>query len=268
MYLRKTMRKFGFKIYSTNLYTAPNLIKACADYVSSVADAFIELMVGPSSSMADLKKIKRQIGNIEVRVHAPHDSMGFNPADKELEQQNRNLLALSQKAADLFKSKTIVVHAGLGHGQKYIDETVRQFRLFCDSRIVVENLPYLDYGTVPMHGSTAEDISYIMQETGCGFCFDFSHAVCSAISLNVDIDEHLKNFFELHPTVYHMCDGDTTQSNDLHLHFRKGNFPLPHFLNDFTVKDAYITMETSMHVEQDISLKIEDYLYLKSVQNI
>lgn len=262
------MRKFGFKVYSTNLYDAPKLIKQCAEYASTVSDAFIELMVVPSSPMADLKKIKEEVGDVEVRIHAPHDGMGFNPGNREMEQHNINLLDLSQKAADLFNAKTIVVHAGLGHGQQYIDETVRQFKLFNDSRIVVENLPYLDYGTVPMHGSTSEDIAYIKSECGCGFCFDFSHAVCSAITLNVNIDEQLKKFFGLNPTVYHMCDGDIKRADDLHLHFGKGNFPLPHFMNDFTDKDAYITIETSMNVEQEANLKIEDYLYLKSVQNV
>ena len=123
--------------------------------------------------------------------------MGFDTGNKELERQNRRFFALAQKAADLFCSKTIVVHAGCGHGEKFIEETVRQFKLFNDSRIVVENLPYLDNGVVPMHGSVAEEISYIMKECGCGFCFDFSHAVCSALSLNTNVDAHLKKFFDL-----------------------------------------------------------------------
>ena len=262
------MRKFGFKIYSTNLYNAPKLIKECAEFASSVSDAFIELMIVPDSTLADLKTIKAQIGDLEVRIHAPHDGMGFDPANKELQQQNQTLFAKAQVAADLFHTKTIVVHAGLGHGQQHIDETVRQLKLLNDSRIVVENLPYLDYGRIPMHASSAEEMSYIMQQTGYGFCFDFSHAICSALSLNVKIDEHLKKFFNLKPTVYHMCDGDITKADDLHLHFKKGNFPLPHFLNDFTAKDAYITIETSIKVEQSAKLKIKDYHYLKSIQNI
>ena len=260
------MRKFGFKVYSSNLYDAPELIKDCAKYASSVSDAFIELMIVPASTPEDLKKIKEQIGDVEVRIHAPHDSMGFDPGNKELEKQNQSLVALSQNAADFFNAKTIVVHAGLGHGRQYIDETVRQFKLFNDSRILVENLPYLDYGTTPMHGSTAEEIAYIMQGSGCGFCFDFSHAICAALSLKTDIDVQLKKFFDLKPTVYHMCDGDTNQANDLHMHFGTGNFPLPHFLNDFTAEDAYITIETSMGVEKDATLRIQDYLYLKAVQ--
>lgn len=261
------MRKFGFKVYSSNLYDAPELIKDCAKFASSVSDAFIELMVVPSTTMDDLQKIKEQVGNLEVRIHAPHDSMGFDPGNRDLEKQNQGLVALSQKAADFFNAETIVVHAGCGHGKQHIDETIRQFKLFNDSRILVENLPYLDYGTMPMHGSTAEEISYIMQESGCGFCFDFSHAICAALTLNMDIDVQLKNFFDLKPTVYHLCDGDTKQSNDLHMHFKTGNFPLSHFLNDFTDKDAYITIETSMGIEQDATPRIQDYLYLKSIQD-
>ncbi len=262
------MKKFGFKIFSTNLQNAPLFIKECAVFASSASDVFIELMVVPSSTIADLKKIKELVGNVEVRIHAPHDGMGFDAGNKELENQNRQILANAQRAADLFQAKTIVVHPGCGHGQQYIDETVRQFRLFNDSRIVVENLPHLDNRTLPMHGNTAAEISYIMKECGCGFCFDFSHAVCAAISMKLNIDEHLQKFFSLNPTVYHMCDGDINKAEDMHLHFGAGNYPLPHFLNDYTAKDAYITMETGKGLEQHNDLWIKDYQYLKNLKDI
>ena len=261
------MRKFGLKLYSNDLLNAPDLIGECAEFVSSVADSFIELMIVPGSSMEDLGKIKEQLSGIEVRVHAPHDGMGFDPANKELEQQNRELVALAQKAADLFDAKTIVVHAGCGHGKQYIDETVRQFKLFNDSRIIVENLPYLDNGVLPMHGSTAEEISYIMKETGCGFCFDFSHAICAAQTLKMDIDKQLKGLFDLKPTVYHICDGYIDKDIDLHLFLGSGTFPLSHLINDFTDKNAYITIETGVGKLFHADLKIKDYKYLKSIQN-
>jgi sugar phosphate isomerase/epimerase len=260
------MRKFGFKFYSSDLTNTPDLIKECAKFASSVSDVFIELMVVPSSSLADLKKIKKQVGDLEVRIHAPHDGMGFDPANKELEQQNKNLVALAQKAADFFNSKTIVVHAGCGHGQQYIDETVRQFKLFNDSRIIVENLPYMDNGVVPMHGSRAEEIAYIMRECGCGFCFDFSHAICAALTCNMDVDKQLKSFFDLRPAVYHICDGYIDKDVDLHLHLNTGTFPLAHMLNDFTAPDAYITIETGVGKVPQADLKIKDYQYLKSLQ--
>ena len=262
------MRKFGFKLYSDNLKNAPDLIKECAEFSSSVSDAFIELMVMPDSTMDDLRIIKKQIGDVEVRIHAPHDGMGFDPGNKDLEEQNRKLVSLSQKAADLFDAKTMVVHAGLGYGQAYIDETVRQFKLFNDSRIIVENLPYLDNGIQPMHGSTADEVLYIMRETGCGFCFDFSHAICTALTLHMDIDKQLKSLFELKPSVYHISDGYIDKDIDLHLFLGSGTFPLAHLINDFTTKDAYITIETGVGKLFHADLKIKDYYYLKSLQNI
>lgn len=260
------MRKFGFKIFSTNLETAPELIKECAYFANLSEDVFIELMVIPSSTITDLKKIKDLVGDVEVRIHAPHDGMGFDAGNKELENQNRQILANAQRAADLFQAETMVVHPGCGHGQQYIDETVRQFRLFNDSRIVVENLPHTDNGTLSMHGNTAAEISYIMKECGCGFCFDFSHAICAALSLNKDIETQLKEFFALKPSVYHMCDGDINKTEDMHLHFGAGNYPLPHFLNDYTEKNAYVTMETGKGIIQHADIWIKDYNYLKALQ--
>lgn len=262
------MRKFGFKLYTNNLVDTPGLIKECADFVSSVSDAFIELMIMPDSTVDDWKKIREQIGDIEVRVHAPHDGMGFDAGNRELEQKNRNLFTVAQKAADFFDSKTIVVHAGCGHGLPYMNETVRQFKLFNDSRIIVENLPYLDNGVVPMHGSVASEIAYIMKESGCGFCFDFSHAICAAVTLNMDIDKQLKSFFDLKPAVYHICDGYIDKDTDLHLYLNTGTFPLAHIINDFTDENAYVTIETGVGKVRKAELKIKDYQYLKSIQNI
>ena len=223
-------------------------------------------MMHTDSSEDDFKRIKKLLGNIEVRIHAPHDAFGFDAGNREQEQFNRKILNISQKTADLFNAKTIVVHAGCGHGEQYINETVRQFKLFNDSRIVVENLPYLDYGKTPMHGSKPEEIKYIMNESGCGFCFDFSHAICAALSLQKNIETQLKEFFALKPSVYHMCDGYINKPEDAHLHFGTGNYPLQHFLNDFTDENAYITMETGKTLEQHSDLRIKDYEYLKSLQ--
>ena len=174
-------------------------------------------------------------------------------------------MALSQKAADLFNAKTIVVHAGCGHGEKYIEETARQFKLFNDSRIVVENLPLFATNGENLHGNTAEEIKYIMSESNCGFCLDFSHAICAALSLNKDIETQLNEFFSLNPKVYHMCDGDINKAEDSHMHFGNGNYPLKHFLTDFTDENAYITMETGKGIIQHADIWIKDYNYLKSL---
>ena len=58
------MRKYGFKIFTTNLKTAPALIKECADFVVSKEDMFIELMVVPETTEDDLHEIKKITANI------------------------------------------------------------------------------------------------------------------------------------------------------------------------------------------------------------
>lgn len=259
------MRKFGFKMFSTNMQNAPEYVNECIEFAKTNPDTFIEIMTVPSTSIDEYINLKKQLGDVEVRIHAPY--MGVDTGNKEFESQNRRILAVSQKAADILKAKTIIVHAGYNHGEKYIAETARQFKLFNDSRVVVENLPYFDTDGEKLHANTAAEIKYIMEESGCGFCFDFSHAICAALSLNISVEEQLKSFFALNPSVYHICDGYINKPEDLHMHLRCGNYPLEHFLNDFTAEDAYITMETGAGLELHANLKIEDYKYLKSVQN-
>ena len=259
------MRKYGFKIFSTDLKKSPGFLSECVDFANSQKDVFMELMVLPETLQSDLTELKKRTGDIEVRIHAPHNMMGFDVGNKELEKHNRDVLSLSQMAADIFSSKTIIVHAGCGHGDKYINETIRQIKLFNDKRIVVENLPCSAINAEPLHGNTAQEIKYIIEETGCGFCFDFSHAICAALELNLDIEKQLKSFYDLKPDVYHLCDGNIATAEDLHMHFGNGDYPLKHFLNDFTDSNAVITMETGKKIVQYGDAWFEDYKYLKSL---
>ena len=83
--------------------------------------------------------------------------------------------------------------------------------------------------------------------------------------MNKDIEIQLKEFCALNPDVYHMCDGYIDEPKDSHLHFGTGNYPLKHFLTDFTDKNAYITMETGKGIIQHADIWIKDYNYLKSL---
>ena len=255
------MRHFGFKLFSSNLYNAPELVQECADFAQKQNDMFIELMVVSSSTHEDFAKLKDIFSGLEVRIHSAHLGEGFDAGNKDLEQQNRKLLKKSQQAADIFDSPTIIVHAGCGHDEEHLHETARQFKLFNDSRILVENLSK----EAPCQGNTAKEIQFIMDETGCGFCMDFSHAICAAVDLKIDIEKQLQSFFNLKPAVYHICDGFLDSSDDIHEHFGKGTYPLAHFLKDYTAPDGYITMETGHGVMEHNTLWVQDYQYLKSL---
>ncbi|MBR1648761.1 MAG: hypothetical protein IJ689_04080 [Alphaproteobacteria bacterium] len=257
------MRKFGFKLFSTNLQNNPALVDEAAEFVRNHKERmFIELMVIPDCGIESLNIFKHKFADLEVRIHAPHNIMGFDAGSRELEKSNIRILASSQRAADILQAKSIVVHAGCGHGARYLQETARQFKLFADSRIVVENLPAFASDETPLHGNTPDEIALIMAESGCGFCFDFSHAICAANYYGLDIKSQLKGFYNLKPTVYHMCDGMMGEMQDKHLHFGDGNYPLEDYLNGYTASNAYITMETGHGIPVSIKPWVKDYEYL------
>lgn len=261
------MRKYGFKLFNTNLQDNPSFVDGAVEFVrSNIDDMFIELMIIPSVSIEDMVALKQKFSGLEVTIHAPHHMMGFDPGNKAHFKENSDLITKALKAADLFASKVVVTHAGLGHGEQYVEETARQFKIFNDSRIAVENLPYEDTNPKALlHGCTPEEIKYIMDVSCCGFCFDFSHAICAANSLKLDIEKHLDGFYDLKPNVYHMCDGDVKGTEDEHMHYGDGNFPLKDFLHKFVASDAMITMETGAGMPKDASDWIKDYNYLKNL---
>ena len=261
------MRKYSFKLFSTNLRNNPKIVEEGGEYARNHNNRmFIELMVVPNTSKDDLGIIKSLLQDVEVRIHAPHHTMGFDAGNKSLEKQNQHIFSLSQYAADLFDAKTIVVHGGCGQGQEIVSESARQIKNFNDSRIVVENLPVIAEKELFLSGNTPEEISYIREKSDCGFCFDFSHALCAANYLGLDIEKQLAGFFALQPTVYHMCDGLVDETEDKHLHFGEGNYPLSHFLNEYTANDAYITMETGHGMPESIQAWVDDFKLITSIE--
>ena len=136
------MRKYGFKLFSSNLQHNPKLVDDTEEFVRNNLDSsFLELMVINSTPELDIHEFARRFKGIEVNIHAPHNSMGFDTGKKELERSNIEKLEKSFFLADEFDSKSIIVHAGCGRDPENIKETVRQFKLFDNKRIVVENLP-------------------------------------------------------------------------------------------------------------------------------
>lgn len=258
------MRKFGLKLFSTNLNTNPALLEQGIELVKKHStDMFIELMI-KDSGFAELDVLAKMFAGIEVRLHAPHHLLGFDAGNHALESSNRKLLEPVQYAADIMHAKTMVVHAGCGEAKEHLKETIRQFKLFNDKRIVVENLPLHSDGVI-LHGTTPAEIKTIMEQTGCGFCFDFSHAVCAAYAMGCKPEALLAGFYALNPTVYHLCDGFTDDEEDNHFHYGDGKFPLGLWLKKYTADDAYITMETGMTCPQDISPWAKDYEYIRKL---
>lgn len=258
------MRRYGFKLFSDNLKNNRKLLEDGIEFVKKQGDKmFVELMIC-HSTFEDIDNLKTMLVGTEVRIHAPHRGLGFDAGRRDWEKSNRELLAPAQYAADVTGAKTIVVHAGRGEAKDCLMETVRQFKLFDDKRIVVENLPMHAHGEIS-HGIVPEEIKIIREETGCGFCFDFSHAVCTAFALGCPAEKLLEGFYALNPTVYHLCDGNLDDEEDNHMHFGEGKFPLKKWLNDYVAADAYVTMETGHGCPTDILPWVRDYEYIRKI---
>ncbi|MBQ8465870.1 MAG: TIM barrel protein [Alphaproteobacteria bacterium] len=260
------MKKFGVKLWSRDFAKNPEFANQSVAAVKEGYFDYIELFVLPDSYNEFYQKIADEFKGIKVLIHAPHSVFGLDTGNEERFAQNCEDLKASQQYADLLHSEIIILHPGFNAQEKYLAETIRQFTAINDSRLTVENLPYLCTATGKyLHGTSPQQIKQIMDESGCRFCLDFSHAICAANSYKRDKIADLRAYQELKPVMYHLCDGDWSSSRDEHRHYGEGNYPLAKLLNEYTDDNTYITMETGMTKPTVIQPWLDDIRYLKSL---
>jgi sugar phosphate isomerase/epimerase len=242
------MREFGLKLWSTNTdYYFEEASRLHANGVFS----YVELYVIPDT-MHTLEKWKTL--GIPINLHCPHFLHGFNLAAREKEKFNGAIYDQVKRFADELHSEYIVFHGGVDGD---IRETARQLKAFHESRAVIENKPYRprpEVGGRQCRGATVEEIGYILEEVGCGFCLDIGHAICSANSQKIDRWKYLEEFNRLQPKVYHLTDNLIDSEFDQHLHFGEGNFDVTKIL-DVIGKTGKMLIET----KKDSSTNLEDF---------
>lgn len=260
------MRKFGIKVWSKDVVGNPAFFKACVEAVRDNKFGYIELFALPGSYEETKQSLKAEIGTLPVIIHAPHSKFGLDTGNAEAYESNCRKLKDSQQFADLFNADIIILHTGNGEGDAYLDETIRQFKLINDSRIAVENLPYLCTATYKnLHGTSPEQIKRVKSETGCKFCLDFSHAVCASNHYQRDVFADLAAYAALKPDMYHLCDGQFDEVLDKHMHFGDGNYDLGRLIRDYTSEDGLITMETGYGTPTGIEPWLSDIAYIRKL---
>lgn len=260
------MRKYGVKLWSTNIIRNPILVNDIAKAVDEGVFDFVELFAVPETYDETAQDIFKLFSNTKVNIHASHSGFGFDTGCKERLKENAKQFNEAQKFADLFNSDIIVTHTGMGNNKENIEETIRQFKSFNDKRIAVENLPsYCSETLVPLHGITPEEIKYVKEEVGCMFCFDFAHAICAANALNMDKDKTLQAYTKLNPSVYHISDGDYNNDFDAHEHLGDGNYPLHDIVKKYSTENAMLTMETGRGIPVGIAPWTKDVNFLKNI---
>lgn len=190
---------------------------------------FLEFYTTPGSflSVSELAVLKE----IPIIVHAPHSQHHFNIF--EIDDSKINLFKdLVLKTADFLDAKYIILHPGVGQSKDLFKKNLAKI---ADPRILIENMPkfirlYDKNGNFikdEHFGWSREQLLFIKKECGFNICFDFGHAIKSAVSQKIDYREFIEDLIkELQPSYFHFCDGDTSQEMDEHLNLTEGNFDL------------------------------------------
>lgn len=230
--------KIGAKIFS--LKDKPFLDKT-AEKVD-----FIETMAIQGEDYDFLKNY-----NKKIVLHAEHQEFGINPADASKYSENLKSINFALELADKLNAEKIVCHAGLIENENCSEETALSFfRNIKDNRILIENLPLIDYNgkQIATLCSVPEQTEIFLKNCNKKLCFDISHAIISAIIAGKkDYNEFIKPYLNFNPSHFHFSDVLFKEAKD-HLNLGEGNLNIE-FYKKLIPKDAEVTLETNNDAE-------------------
>lgn len=252
------MLNLGLKLWSTN---TENYLPLAQELYDRGIFQYIELYVVPDTlkTIEQWKKLK-----IPFTLHAPHFMNGINLAKPENEAENLRVFKQVEQFQDELSAKYVVIHGGI---EGEIKETVRQMKKLNLKNPLIENKPY----KAPLceqklcRGAKIEEIKFVIDEVGCGFCLDVGHAMCTANSLGLEPYEFLKKFNELNPACCHLSDNFINGEMDKHFNLGKGNYD---FKKIFAIIDTSknIAIETNKNSKENLDDFVEDVKWLKSLK--
>ncbi len=203
--------------------------------------------------------------NIPFTLHCPHSAHGFNLAKVELSDSNRKLFNEVRKFADGLNVDYIIIHGGLDGDYK---ETARQLKALNEPRALIENKPYRAVPKIAQDktciGYNKEQIEYIKNESGCGFCLDFNHAICAANSFKINYLDYLQEMMTLKPEMFHLADMEKADAEiDTHLHLGEGQVNLKSLMRFLSV-NSKVSLETAKNSKTSLDDFIKDSEWILS----
>lgn len=234
------MYEIGLKLWSTNVGAYRE--EAVRLFDEGVFD-YLELFVVPDSleTLVAWKSLK-----MPFVIHNAHAAQGFNLANGEQTERNREIYLQTKRFADELDARYIIFHGGVDGS---IEETARQLKSFGEGRTLLENKPCVPlpnaFGVKSCRGATEEEIDFVIAETGCGFCLDVGHAVCAAASQGVDPYGYLTRLTRFRPAMFHLSDvADMESVHDAHPHLGTGSLDIRRVVADVFPPSAKISVET------------------------
>lgn len=258
------MPKFGLKLWSTN---ADAYLPAAERLYGAGVFDYLELFVVPGSAdaLSEWQALRERSG-IPFVIHNAHSACGFNLAKRECEAHNREIYAESRAFADALEAKHVIFHGGTDGSE---EETVRQLKGLGESRALVENKPFVPLrnplGVKFCRGATAEELERIVGETGCGFCLDVGHAICSANSQGLEPYAFVRDLSRrLSPAMYHLSGVDDMRSvYDSHPHLEGSALDLARICREVFPANACISIETAKDFSDGLDDFAADVEYLR-----
>ena len=208
---------------------------------------FFEIMAVEGNDYKFLREFK-----LPIVIHSQHRKFDVNIADKSKLKRNLSSINFAIKIADLSNAKKIILHPGELDDKNCSEEQAISFiKNINDKRILIENVVIEG---VHRYGAKPEEIKNILKETGAGFIFDINHALGTAVKLNEDYIDFMKEFLKLKPKHYHF-GGQIIKNMNLpyyereHLSLAESDFDLKEVLS-IIPKEAEITLETTTDIKK------------------
>ncbi|MHA2300110.1 MAG: GNAT family N-acetyltransferase [Candidatus Thorarchaeota archaeon] len=247
----------GVKIFTTN-HEAFRKLREFHD--KRIID-FVELYVVPG--VVDTESLDNLKG-IPIILHAPNYNHDFNLRDEN--QVYEESMKTLETVSEYLHEKTVIFHPGLESGKddiKYVIAKINELKTEFD--IILENMPRRPIrGKRNIIGAHIDDFNMIVENTGCKVCIDIGHTICSANYFQRDALQYLQTFFNLHPYMFHIGDGEYSSQSDVHKPLLEGDFPL-HEIITMIPLNSRITLETP---KSDFTLLSEDLDNLQKLKNL
>jgi sugar phosphate isomerase/epimerase len=182
-------------------------------------------------------------------VHCPR----HRPQINVVGNQGLDAVKQSLQFAGAIGARYAILHAGFSNPTRDVDMVIRQaipvFRELTayaqrwQVQLLVENVyPITPEGTRSV-GCDRVELEPLITEAQCGFCLDFPHAVCAAVTAQQSPQEFIAQLMTLQPVMCHLYDGWQGLHYDQHLPLGEGNLDIPMFLSFVT--NQYVTLEVA-----------------------
>lgn len=250
---KKYKIKYGLKLWSVN----KELFSEAVELFKKGQVDFIELYIVPDSlsSKGDILK------DVLTTIHAPHMGHDFSVFGLD-EKKVRFFKEQVIKTADFLESKFIVVHAEGGDSKDIFKKNIKKIN---DKRILIENS--MKFGKDDF-GYSLVQLKFI-KECGFDFCFDFAHAIKTAIGQKIDYKKFIEEIVSgISPFYFHLSNGCIEVATDEHRDLFDGEFDIKWIkekLSELAEKrDIYLVFETPKG-ENGLENDIKNINYFRSL---